>query len=179
MIETASLKLLPCEVAHLEAILTDQRQLARMLGVTVFDDWFVFPGIAGIEAIQYSCDYLKAHPEAQGWWAYLFLHLRDRALVGMGGFKGVADAEGMVEIGYAIIPAYEGRGLATEAAQGMIDYAFSHPHIKMVDAHTLAEPNASTKVLTKVGMKFVGAVNDPDEGTVWHWRLLREDYRGA
>ena len=176
MIETASLKLIPCEVAHFEAILTDQRQLARMLGVTVFDDWYVFPGIAGIEAMQYSYDYLKSHPEVQGWWAYLFIHVKDQALVGMGGYKGAADARGMVEIGYAIVPAYQRRGLATEAAQAMIDYAFSHPHIKAVDAHTLAESNASTSVLKKVGMKYVGTASDPDEGEVWHWRLRREDY---
>jgi RimJ/RimL family protein N-acetyltransferase len=82
-----------------------------------------------------------------------------------------------VEIGYAIIPAYRDRGLATEAAQGLVDYAFSHQHIQVVDAHTLAERNASTRVLKKVGMAHVGTAQDPDEGEVWHWRLKREEYQ--
>jgi RimJ/RimL family protein N-acetyltransferase len=177
MIETVNLKLIPAKLKHFEAILTAQKQLEQMLGVTVFDNWFDFPGVASIEAIRFSYEYLKANPDALRWWTYLFIHARDNVLVGLGGYKGKADEAGMVEIGYAIVPAYRGRGLATEAAQGLVDYAFSHPHIKMVDAHTLAETNASTRVLEKVGMRHVGTAHDPDEGEVWHWRLKREDYR--
>ena len=44
MIETANLILVPCELKHFEAILTDQRQLEQMLDVTVFDNWFDFIG---------------------------------------------------------------------------------------------------------------------------------------
>jgi ribosomal-protein-alanine N-acetyltransferase len=179
MTETTSLKLIPCELKHFEAILADQKQLEQMLGVTVFDDWFNFPGVAGIEAIQFSYEYLKANPDALGWWTYLFVHVKDKALVGIGGYKGKADESGVVEIGYAIIPAYRCCGLATEAAQGLINYAFLHAHIKRVDAHTLAEHNASTRVLEKVGMENVGTAHDPDVGEVWHWSLSKEDYRKA
>jgi RimJ/RimL family protein N-acetyltransferase len=143
-----------------------------MLGVSIVDDWAAFP-----ESIPYSHKYLLAHPDAFPWWMYLFIHPNDRALVGYGGFKGKVDANGMVEIGYSIAPAYRNRGLATEAAQGLIDFAFSHPQIKMVDAHTLAEANPSTGVLKKVGMKFIEELRDPEDGDIWHWRLMREDYR--
>jgi ribosomal-protein-alanine N-acetyltransferase len=179
MIETANLKLVPCELQHFDAILKDRKLLEQVLGVTVFEDWYNFPGIAGIEAIRFSYEYLKDNPDALGWWTYLFIHKKDSVLVGMGGYKGVADGAGMVEIGYAIIPVYRSRGLATEAAQGLIDNAFSHQHVRMVDAHTLAEVNASTRVLEKVGMKQVGVAHDDDAGDVWHWRLKREDYRKA
>lgn len=179
MIETANLKLIPCELKHFEAILKGQKQLEQMLGITVFEDWFDFPGVAGIEAMRFGYEYLKAHTDALGWWMYLFIHLKDNVLVGQGGYKGKADESGMVEIGYAIVPAYRCRGLATEAAQGLVDYAFSHSHIRTVDAHTLAEQNGSTRVLEKVGMKHVGTAHDPDVGKVWHWSLRREDYRRA
>ncbi|HEV2915295.1 MAG TPA: GNAT family N-acetyltransferase [Pyrinomonadaceae bacterium] len=176
MIENASLKLIPCELQHFEAILEDQKRLQQMLGVTVFEDWFDFPGVAGIEAIRFGYEYLKANRDAPDWWMYLFIHAKDNVLVGMGGYKGKANELGMVEIGYAIVPAYRGLGLATEAARGLIDYAFSHQHIRMVDAHTLAERNASTRVLEKAGMKHVGMAHDPDVGEVWHWSLKREDF---
>jgi [ribosomal protein S5]-alanine N-acetyltransferase len=177
MIETPNLKLIPCELKHFEAILEDQKQLEQMLGVTVYDDWFDFPGVAGIEAIRFSHEYLKANADALGWWTYFFIHAKDNVLVGLGGYKGKADESGMVEIGYAIIPSYRCRGLATEAAQGFVDYAFSHPHIERVDGHTLAERNGSTRVLEKVGMEQVGTAHDPDVGAVWHWSLKRVDYR--
>ncbi len=82
----------------------------------------------------------------------------------------------MVEIGYAIAPAYRRRGLAVEASHGMIKYALSHPQVKKVFAHTLPEYNASTGVLEKVGLKLIGAVNDPVDGEIWRWSLIREDY---
>ncbi len=179
MIETTNLKLIACELPHFEAILSDQKHLEQMLGITVFKDWFDFPGVASIEAIQFSYEYLKAHPDARGWWMYLFIHVKDQVLVGLGGYQGKADEAGMVEIGYAIIPDYQGQGLATEAAQGLIDHAFSHAHIKRVDAHTLANHNASTSVLKKVGMEHVGLAHDLDVGDVWHWSLSKEEYQKA
>lgn len=109
-----------------------------MLGVTVFEGGFDFPGVADIETMRFLYKCLKAKPSLLGWWTYLFIHAEDEALIGQGGYKGKADEEGMVEIGYAIIPASVGRGLATEAARGLIANAFAHEHIERVDAHTLA-----------------------------------------
>ena len=174
MIETARLKLIPCELAHFEAMLRDENELAGLLQVSLAKDWLGFE--AAREAMPPSYQYLKSNPSALGWWTYLFVHTEDRALIGLGGYRGVPDSNGMVEIGYSIAPGYRGRGLASEAAAGMIDYAFSHTHVMRVDAHTLPEANPSTRVLQKVGMKYVGTDCDPDDGEVWHWRLEREDY---
>src|SRR5688572_14547837 len=164
MIETENLKLIPCELSHFEVILNDPNQLEQVLGVTLTEGWLAFP-----EAMQPGYEYLKANLDALGWWTYLFIHSKDKALIGNGGFAGLPDEKGVVEIGYAIAPAYRNRGLATEAAQGLVDYALSQPHIKMVDAHTLAQTNPSTTVLEKIGMKKIGTAHDPDEGEVWHW----------
>ena len=174
MIETSRLKLIPCELSHFEAIINDESELAALLQVELAPEWLGFQ--AAREAMQPAYDYLESHPSAHGWWTYLFIHKPDRTLIGLGGFKGAVNAEGMVEIGYAIAPSYRRRGLAREAAQGMIDFAFAYPEIKRVDAHTLPERNASTRVLEKVGMKYLGAVHDPDDGEIWHWSLTREMY---
>src|SRR5260221_9568825 len=102
MITNQILELYPAHFRQYEVILADPRLLGPMLGVAVFDDWFDFPGVAGIEAIRFSYEYLKANPDALGWWTYFFIHIKDNVLVGMGGYKGRADEAGMVEIGYAI-----------------------------------------------------------------------------
>lgn len=175
MIETSRLQLIPCELSHFEAIVHDEPGLASLLQVELADEWLGFP--AAREAMQPAYEYLKSHPSVLGWWTYLFIHKADRTLIGLGGFKGEVGEEGMVEIGYEIAPAYRRRGLALEAAHGMIEYAFIHPQIKRVDAHTLPELNASTGVLEKVGMKHVGTVQDPADGEIWQWSLSREDYR--
>lgn len=172
MIETENLKLVPCELEHFEALINNAEQIEQMLQVSLAKDWNSFP-----EAIPFGYKYLQENPDALGWWTYLFIHTADKKLVGSGGFKGKADRSGMVEIGYEIAPEYRGRGLATEAARGLIEYAFSHSHVQMVDAHTLAETNPSTKVLKKIRMQNIETIVDPDDGKLWHWRLLRLDYK--
>jgi RimJ/RimL family protein N-acetyltransferase len=83
----------------------------------------------------------------------------------------------VIEIGYAIIPEYRRRGLATEAARGLTRYAFSHPEVNLVQAHTLPDGRASINVLKKLGMKFMGAViDDPEDGEVFLWRVKRNEY---
>jgi ribosomal-protein-alanine N-acetyltransferase len=77
-----------------------------------------------------------------------------------------------MEIGYAIVPEYRGRGIATEAAGGLVGWAFSHPEVTAVKAETLPDGHASIRVLEKLGMKFAGATEK-----VLRWRLDRQDFR--
>ena len=171
MIETERLKLIPCSHAHCEAALRDERELAELLGVSLAENWTQFP-----EAMPAAYAMLKANPENLGWAMYFFIHKNDNSLVGNGGFKGVFDENGTVEIGYAFSPVYWNQGLATEAAKGLTEYAFANANVKMVDAHTLAEENASTRVLQKCGMTKIGEKFDDEDGHIWHWRISREEY---
>lgn len=178
MIETPRLRLVPCEPRHFEAILTGGRGLESALGATVPDDAFDFPGVMTIEAMRFMHERLKDDPSLLGWWTYLFVHAGEGVLIGPGGYKGRPDGEGTVEIGYAIVPEYRGRGLATEAALGLVDNAFAHDDgVERVVAHTLAGRNASVGVLEKVGMRFAGAAPDRDLREIWRWSIERADHR--
>jgi RimJ/RimL family protein N-acetyltransferase len=170
-IETPHLQLIPCELAYLEAILRDKKELEQILGVTVPDHWPQMP-----ESLDYVHKALLADPTSSEWGYHLFVHTQDRALIGEGGYKGRPDAEGVVEIGYAILPEYRRRGLASEAARALTDKAFSHAEVTAVQAHTLKDGTASINVLKKLGMKFVGTAQDPDEGEVFQWKVERKDY---
>ena len=96
------------------------------------------------------------------------LRVSDR-VIGSAGFKGPPDADGVVEIAYGIDPEHQGQGFATEAAQAMTAYAWTRAEVRIVRAHTLPEPNASTRVLTKCGFRHVGEYIDPHDGLVWRW----------
>ncbi|MCA1622444.1 MAG: GNAT family N-acetyltransferase [Acidobacteria bacterium] len=172
MIETERLKLIPFEIRHFEAFERGESELAELLKVDVAEGWLVFP-----EVMPYSHTYLKQNADAANWWMYLLVHKRDGKLVGSGGFKDKPDADGMAEIGYAIAPSYQNKGLATEAAKGLTEFAFSYPQVTVVQAHTLAEENASNRVLRKVGMSFVKALHDAEDGDIWQWRLTREEFQ--
>jgi ribosomal-protein-alanine N-acetyltransferase len=174
VITTPRLHLVPCTGEHLEAILWDKQALGACLGVAIPETWPTFP-----ESFEYARYLLKLEPSlpALGWWVYLFLHVNDRVLVGSGGFKAEPDAGGTVEIGYEIASEYRNRGLATEAAQGMVTYAFARPEVTAVEAHTVAEPNPSTRVLEKVGMAYVRTLYGTEDGDLWRWRITRQTFR--
>ena len=105
MIETENLQLIPCGPSHLATVLEDKKGLEPLLGVSVPEAWPVFPG-----AIPRIYEKLRSDPSAVGWWSYLFVHTEGRTLAGDGGFKGRPDGSNEVEIGYALVPEYRGRG---------------------------------------------------------------------
>lgn len=75
----------------------------------------------------------------------------------------------MVEIAYGAAAEHQGKGYATEAAQALVTCAFDSGRGRVVRVHTLPEPNASTRVLSKSGFHRVGEVMDPDDGRIWRW----------
>lgn len=91
------------------------------------------------------------------------------AAIGSCAFKGPPTDDGRVEIAYGVDEANRGRGYATEAALGLTGYAFTAGGVRVVQAHTLPEESASTRVLRKSGFRFVGEVVDPEDGLVWRW----------
>ena len=169
IIETENLQLIACEASHFEAFLRDKKELEPILSVSVPDSWPVFP-----DSIPQGYNFFKANLDSVGWMTYLFIHAKDRMLIGEGGYKGKPDKGGMVEIGYAIVPEYRRRGLAYEAAKAFTTRAFSYPEVKFVQAHTLKDGTASMRVLEKLGMKLVGTAHDPDEGEVLQWTVERK-----
>jgi len=75
-------------------------------------------------------------------------------------------------MGYCLDEPAWGQGFATEAARALIQFATNDTRVRILRAHTLPEPNASTRVLEKCG--FVRAGESIDEGrTVWRWERLK------
>ncbi|QEL14511.1 GNAT family N-acetyltransferase [Limnoglobus roseus] len=109
---------------------------------------------------------------------FIVLHQESQLIIGGCGFKGPPDKDGVVEIGYGITPAFEGKGHATASARLLIAFAAKHPEVRTVMAHTLPTESASTRVLTKCGFTKVGEEIDPDDGLVWRWELAHSSVLG-
>jgi RimJ/RimL family protein N-acetyltransferase len=113
---------------------------------------------------------IRASATPDPWtYGYEVLLLQDGTFIGNAGFKGPPDGEGSVEIAYRIEPAYQGRGFATEAAQGLVNFASRDSRVSVIRAHTLPTGRASIRVLEKCGFGFVGEVVDPEDGLVWRF----------
>ena len=171
IIETERLRLVPVNPRHIAAFFRSRAELASMLGAAVPDDWPVCP-----EGMGYWRERAEELEKAPGWAGYFFMHKADDKVVGDGGFKGPPNAEGAVEMGYALIPDYRRRGLATEAARALMDWAFTHPEVNSVTAETLADGRESMRLLDGLGMTFQEARTDRGEVEVYLWAISREEY---
>ena len=60
------------------------------------------------------------------------------------------------EIGYCLGKTFWNQGYATEALQGVIDYAFSRNNFRVLLAKHLIENPASGRVMEKCGMRYEG-----------------------
>jgi RimJ/RimL family protein N-acetyltransferase len=72
----------------------------------------------------------------------------------------------VVEVAYGIDPPHRGRGLATEAAAGLVGFALASGRARVVRAHPKQDNGASGRVLAKCGFRRVGEVIDPEDGLV-------------
>lgn len=164
---TDRLRLIPFSAEQLVTIIENPDRAEAALGFTPADglrSFFVSgdPSSAWLES-------LRQRSGTDPWeLGFAVVHAGERMVIGSAGFKGSPSLEGVAEIAYAIVPAYEGRGYATEAARALIDYAFENG-VKSVIAHTLPEMNASGGVLYGCGFVRAGELTDPQHGLVWRW----------
>src|SRR5262249_22021454 len=116
---------------------------------------------------------LTKAPRAAEWGGDLVVDEAQALVIGTCGYAHGPEGDGTVEIAYFTFPEFEGRGYATAMASELLHRALQSATVRDVVAHTLAEPNASTRILEKVGMHLVGEAQDPEVGTIWVWAYRR------
>jgi RimJ/RimL family protein N-acetyltransferase len=102
---------------------------------------------------------LRAHPLADyrkygyGRWACI---LKETGVnIGFAGLKYLDDRK-EVDVGYRLLPAYWGAGLATEAALASIRYGFERLQLRRIIGLVVPENVASVRVLEKCGLTCEG-----------------------
>jgi len=81
---------------------------------------------------------------------------------------GFPRGDGVVEIGYSTLPAFQRKGYGTEAAGALVEYLLEQEGVRAVTAQTFASMAESIKVMERCGMVFAGEGDDP--GTVRYRR---------
>lgn len=172
-IRTRRLALIPATPDLARAELSDVQAFSELLDVVVPDDWP--PGELS-DARPVFLRMLEADPLVAGWlgWYAVEVGANDGApgdldsnhrhtLTGSVGFKGLPDEEGTVEIGYSVLPAHQGRGLATEMIAALVGWA-AEQGARLVQAQVEPANGASIRVLEKLGFQQIGIGDEP--GTV-------------
>jgi ribosomal-protein-alanine N-acetyltransferase len=164
-LRTPRLLMQPCRLPVLTEIYLRGSQVGKMLNTTVPQSW---PSPDLQEVLPYFIEMLQADPEAYPWFLWVIIDHQKKVLLGDIGFKGLPDKEGIVEIGYSILPEHRHQGMVTEAAKALIAWAFEQQDVQKVVAECDASNIASIRVLEKTGMQQ----SPPDNGML-KWYITR------
>jgi RimJ/RimL family protein N-acetyltransferase len=104
--------------------------------------------------------------EARAWSVRHIVRLDDGVAVGTIGFFGQPDEDGRVEVGFGLVEAARGKGLATDALTAVIKAAEAAG--AQVIAHTAPDNIASQRTLAKCGFVREDAAKAHGE-----WRYVR------
>jgi ribosomal-protein-alanine N-acetyltransferase len=166
-IETTHLRLVPCSIAAAQAASSDRAALESELGVHVPDDW---PAEDLRDFLPVYARIVEEQAALQGWGIWLILLPAALSLIGDIGFKGPPDETGTAEVGYSVLPAFQGHGYATEAARALIAWGLAQAGVHRIVANCRDDNAASIRVLEKTGMRQIGRDRD---GLIWEILLDR------
>ncbi len=112
------------------------------------------PPIQSLEQAQQAiADYPDFKTIGYGRWGCFYKPTGE--LIGFCGLKYLPELD-EVDIGFRYLPAYWGRGLATEAALACIDFGFDTLRLERIIGLVLEQNVASIRVLEKIGMQQNG-----------------------
>ena len=128
--------------------------------------WLKFIGDRNVRSTTDAAEYIKTRMlpqlERLGYGNYTVVRTSDNIKIGT---CGLFDREGLegIDIGFAFLPDYEGKGYGFESANKLKEVAFEEFGIKEINAITSKENINCQKLLGKLGLKLKGTTILPNE----------------
>ena len=160
-LKSERLRFIPMTPAFIQAVLDGKRGKAGgLLGTIVPDEW---PD----EDVRYLHLWFKDMtdaPQFAKWRARVIVPVEGAShMMGHAGFHGPPDEAGMVEMGYTIFPEFRRQGLATEAAQRLIEFAKENGATR-IRASVSPDNVPSLAMVETLGLDQIGEQMDEIDG---------------
>jgi RimJ/RimL family protein N-acetyltransferase len=162
-VSTPRLDLVPLAPPLVAALAARDLEAARRLAAfPIEDDTFAEDDhVLGLRHAQLSKD-----PSEEPWLYRVALLRETSDVVGRIGFHAPPDAEGSVEVGYSVAPAYRRQGLATEMAVGLILWGAEQGATACV-ASVRPDNTPSLAIIRRLGFERTGEQMDEIDGLEW------------
>ena len=133
------------DILALEKLFSDKQ-------VMVFSDGMMTPP----EVDAWLQARLKSYQQDDGIWIFALELRSTKEMIGFCGLSHLRNVNGNreIEVGYRILPAFWGQGLATEAVLAVKEYAFSRLKLKRLTAMIDPANHQSIRVAQKAGMVY-------------------------
>ena len=107
---------------------------------------------------------VEADPAAAAWVTGVVWDAGRGLAVGRAGFHGPPEADGSVEVGYAVLPEHRRRGYGTAALASLLERAAREPGVRTVRASVSPGNTASEALVARFGFVRVGEQVDEVDG---------------
>jgi RimJ/RimL family protein N-acetyltransferase len=161
-------------MAALDALIAGDRAALELVTGSRFPEPLAAPPLMD-DALPFFRELITSGETAR-FGAFLLVLRETRQAVGSAGFTGAPNDQGVVLMGYSIYPEFQGRGLASEAATALANWALDQPGVERVEATIRPDHATSQRVAANAGLRRTDRVEqDPDEGPVEVWERTRPD----
>lgn len=117
--------------------------------------------------LQFRIADLAIDPSAQPWLGRAMVMTEPdgtRRVIGTAGFHSPPDADGRVEVGYRVEPAYRRQGIATEVVRALFDWAAREHGVRRFRASVSPDNVASLAIIRGLGFRQTGVQIDDIDG---------------
>lgn len=129
--------------------------------------WLEFIGDRNVRTTEEAAGYLLNGPirsyRENGFGLCMVVHKDDNIPIGMCGLIR-RDSLDHVDIGFALMPEYAGKGYAYEIASATMKYGFESLKLDKIVAITSANNTRSISLLNKLGLRFEKMITLPGDG---------------
>lgn len=157
-----NLHLVQVPAASLTSLARGDLESARTMSTMKLTPYLVSDECAG--TWRRRSEQIARNPADAAWVTRLAVEPFSGQVVGRAGYHGAPDAAGMVEIGYAVDPAYRRQGFARAALMILLERARSHPGVTVVRASVRPDNVPSRRLLDQYGFREVGSQWDDEDG---------------
>lgn len=164
-IVTDRLIIVPMKYSLICAVLEGRYGELTELGINRNIAW---PRQDTLDVLNFLKGVMQDNDEVSGFDVWMIVKKEDMTVIGDAGFKGAPDENGCIDIGYGIVDSEQRKGYGYEAANALINWAFSQDGVKKVKADCLIDNYGSIKILEKCKMREVSRDNE-----LIYWELDR------
>lgn len=174
-IRTARLRLAAWTPENIDAMIDrDAARLRELLGAQFPPP--LRPAPETDDVLLFFRNLLATDELARAWPARYLIRLEDQMVLGSIGTGFPTGAPPTSVMGYGVYPEFEGQGYATEAAQGVVRWAFEHPTVAVVRATIHRTNLGSRRVAEKCGLRETGRQVTTDDGLLDVWEITRAEF---
>ena len=107
----------------------------------------------------------------------LAIEKKTNILVGSAGFHDFPNADGMIEIGFGIVPEMQGQGFGQELLIGMWISILKNPEVQVLRYTVSPENKISLHIIEKFQFKKVGEQIDPEDGLELIYEIGAKEFK--